>query len=201
MVKLRGFQSNDLPALYAISLATGHAGNDAARIYRDPDLVGHIYSAPYALLAPELALVAIDAQGMAGFAVGVLDTAAWEDRLERLWWPRLRERYPAPVQTPGEEPSPDARRIAMIHRPERVPVAIAAAYPAHLHLNLLPRIQGQGTGGVLLEAWLDLAGRPAVHVGVNAGNERALAFWRARAFQVLEGPAGRMVWMGRKAGL
>jgi ribosomal protein S18 acetylase RimI-like enzyme len=55
MVKLRGFQPDDLSAVYAISLATGHAGNDAARIYRDPQLMGHICSAPYALLAPDLA--------------------------------------------------------------------------------------------------------------------------------------------------
>lgn len=197
MVTLRGFQSDDLPALYAISLATGHAGSDAAPIYRDPDLIGHIYSAPYALLAPELALVAVDAGGVAGFAVGALDTAAWEDKLERLWWPRLRERYPLPTELSSDEPTPDQRRIATIHRPERVPRSIAGAYPAHLHLNLLPRAQGHGVGSALLQAWLDLAERPAVHVGVNAVNSRAIAFWSARAFRVLEGPAGRTIWMGR----
>lgn len=199
MVTLRLFQPDDLSDLYAISLATGHAGGDASRLYRDPELIGHIYSAPYARLAPHLALVAIDEQGPAGFAVGTLDTQAWEDTLERLWWPALRERYPIPKAPDGDE-TPDQRRIAMIHRPEPVPPSIAEAYPAHLHLNLLPRVQGRGLGSALLRAWLDLAGPPAVHVGVNTGNSAAVGFWRARDFHGLEGPAGRTIWLGREAG-
>jgi ribosomal protein S18 acetylase RimI-like enzyme len=198
MVTLRSFQPDDLSALYAIALATGHAGGDASRLYRDPDLVGHIYSAPYALLAPDLALVAADDQGPAGFAVGTLDTTAWADRLERDWWPRLRERYPA---TEAPRSDPDQRRIAMIHKPERAPPAIAQAYPAHIHLNLLPQIQRRGIGGALLRAWRDLADAPAVHVGVNADNSGAVAFWSGQNFHVLEGPAGRTVWMGREAGV
>jgi ribosomal protein S18 acetylase RimI-like enzyme len=198
MVTLRLFQPDDLSALYAISLATGHAGGDASRLYRDPELIGHIYSAPYARLAPDLALVAVDDQGVAGFAVGTLDTQAWEDALERLWWPALRERYPLPTQRDGGAPTPDQRRIAMIHRPERVPPVIGQAYPAHLHLNLLPRAQGRGIGSALLQAWLGLADVPSVHVGVNASNSGAVAFWRARNFHVLDGPAGRTIWMGRE---
>jgi GNAT superfamily N-acetyltransferase len=199
MVTLRGFQSDDLSALYAISLATGHAGGDAARLYRDPDLLGHIYSAPYALLAPDLALAAVDEQGVAGFAVGALDTTAWEDTLERLWWPKLRARYPAPAEILGGDRSPDQRRVAMIHKPERAPPSIAKTYPAHLHLNLLPRIQGRGVGSALLQAWLDLARAPAVHVGVNADNSGGVAFWRAQGFQVLDASTERTIWMGRQA--
>jgi GNAT superfamily N-acetyltransferase len=198
MVTLRLFQPDDLSALYAISLATGRAGGDASRLYQDPDLIGHIYSAPYALLAPDLALVAVDEQGPTGFAVGTLDTLIWEDALERRWWPDLRARYPAPAEMLDGAPTPDQRRIAMIHWPEGVPPTIAKAYPAHLHLNLLPRAQGRGIGSALLQAWLDLAKAPAVHVGVNAGNSGAAAFWRARDFRVLEGPAGRTIWMGRE---
>jgi GNAT superfamily N-acetyltransferase len=197
MVTLRLFQPDDLSALYAISLATGHAGVDASRLYRDPNLIGHIYAAPYARLAPDQALVAVDEHGVAGFAVGTLDTSTWEDTLERLWWPALRARYPAPANTPNA-PTPDQRRIAMIHRPERAPSAVTQAYPAHLHLNLLPRAQGHGIGSVLLQAWLDLARSPAVHVGVNAGNIGAAAFWRARGFRLLEQPEGRTIWMGRE---
>lgn len=200
MVTLRLFQPEDLSALYAISLATGHAGGDASRLYRDPKLIGHIYSAPYARLAPDLAIVAADEHGPAGFAVGARDTSAWEDTLERLWWPGLREQYSAPADASDGDPTPDQRRIAMIRRPERVPPAIAKAYPAHLHLNLLPRIQGRGIGGALLEAWLDLAGAPSVHVGVNAANTGAVAFWCARGFHVLDSLTGRTIWMGREAG-
>jgi len=62
--------------------------------------MGHIYSAPYALLEPGLVAVAVDGDGdgdgdeVAGFAAGAIDTLQWEDILEQDWWPALRRRYP-----------------------------------------------------------------------------------------------------------
>ncbi|CAN5126030.1 GNAT family N-acetyltransferase [soil metagenome] len=202
MVTLRHVQPDDLSALYAISLATGHAGTDASHLYADPELIGHIYSAPYACLEPSLALVALDDNGVAGFAIGVLDTAAWEDTLARDWWPALRQRYPDPGETESATWTADQRRAAMIHRPERVPPAIARDYPAHLHLNLSPRAQGRGVGPRLLDAWLALAGgRGArdVHVGVNRSNIKAARFWERHGFRPLaiDVATNRTLWMGR----
>ncbi len=93
MLNIRQFRSDDLDALYGISLATGLAGGDASHLYADPKLMGHIYAAQYALLEPQLALVVEGGDGLAGFAVGATDTTAWERRLEQSWWPSLRERY------------------------------------------------------------------------------------------------------------
>jgi hypothetical protein len=87
MVTLRQFQPGDLQALYETSLATGYQGTDASHLYRDKTLIGKIYSAPYALLEPSLARVAMDGDGVAGFAVGTLDTVLWENALELNWWP------------------------------------------------------------------------------------------------------------------
>jgi len=61
--------------------------------------------------------------------------------------------------------------------------------PAHLHLNLLPSVQGQGVGSMLLRAWLGLAstrGATAVHAGVNRANLRALRFLASKWLQGLE---------------
>ena len=201
MARLRLVQAADLDALYAISLATGFAGAGAAHLYEDGMLLGHIYSAPYARLEPDLALVVEDEAGVAGFAVGTTDTESWEARLEREWWPDLRKRYADPTGAPGDW-TVDQRRCAMIHHPERTPVNIAQVYPAHLHLNLLPRLQHQGLGTMLLAAWLQRAhgrGAQAVHVGINRANMRAQEFWERRGFQPLtaDGGATRTVWMGR----
>lgn len=92
--QIRPFKEADLDACYAISLATGLAGGDASHLYRDRKMMGHIYVAPYARLAPELTFVVEDAQGVAGFVAGTVDTSAWEDRLERDWWPALRGAIP-----------------------------------------------------------------------------------------------------------
>jgi hypothetical protein len=36
--------------------------------------------------------------------------------------------------------------MAVIHRPELALDEVVAGYPAHLHLDLLPRFQGRGVG-------------------------------------------------------
>lgn len=202
-VAIRPFEARDLDSLFAISLATGLAGGDASSLYDDPRMMGLIYSAPYALLDPDLALVVEDEQGVAGFAVGTVATSSWERRLDREWWPSLRRQYADPAHTPAASRIPDQRRAFMIHHPTQTPPAVAAKYPAHLHLNLLARLQRQGVGSKLFDAWLALAadrGAAALHVAVNRANARAIRFWARQAFKelLLEGlPEGRTVWMGR----
>jgi hypothetical protein len=93
---VRACHARDLDDLYAISVATGLAGGDASALYRDARMMGHIYSAPYAVLSPSTAFVAEDDDGVAGYIVGVADTAAFEERLEREWWPALRRQYDDP---------------------------------------------------------------------------------------------------------
>ena len=200
---IRPVRASDLAALHEISLATGHVGADAAGLYADPLMVGHIYSAPYGVLAPRLALVAEDAAGVAGFTVGAVDTAAWEALLERQWWPALRQRY----ADPGQEVSPgwnaDQRRAFMFHHPAAVPEAVSASHPAHLHLNLLPRLQRRGVGAELLAAWLAVArrhGARCVHVGVNRANTGAIGFWQTQGFRPLDAPPGRTLYLGRDIG-
>jgi GNAT superfamily N-acetyltransferase len=203
MISIQPFESRHLRDLYAISLATGHQGGDAAHLYEDPDLMGHIYAAPYAVLDPSRVLVAVDDLGIAGYALGAIDTAAWEERLDGEWWPPLRNRIPDPGKDPKPNWSANQRRQFMIHHPTRVPSAVCGPYPAHLHMNLLRRAQGSGLGLRLLDAWMALAEpfRPVgIHVGVNRQNEKALRFWARAGFRELDLPdlePDRTAWMGR----
>jgi GNAT superfamily N-acetyltransferase len=158
--------------------------------------MGHIYVAPYALLEPALALVIEDGDGVAGFAVGTADTAAWEERLERDWWPSLRGRYADPADVPADERTPDQRRAFMIHHPAKTPADVTQEYPAHLHMNLLPRTQRRGIGSKLLVTWLEKVGAHAVHVGVNRANTGGARFWATHGFAALPVP-GRTLWMAR----
>ena len=53
---------------------------------------------------------------------------------------------------------------------------MVARYPSHLHIDLLPRGQGQGHGRLLIESLLDLlraGGSGGVHLGVSPTNLRA----------------------------
>jgi GNAT superfamily N-acetyltransferase len=144
--------------------------------------------------------------GVAGYVVGALDSDAWYARLEREWWPDLRRRYADPSGSPPRSWSADQLRAYMIHHPQPSPRDVVRAFPAHIHLNLLPRLQGQGVGARLLAAWFSAAegrGVGPAHVGVHHANARGLRFWAAQGFERLDIPrevGGRTVWMGRPAG-
>jgi len=202
--KIRPAEGRDRDAAYRIGLKTGDGGGDAARLYRDPDLMGHVYVGPYLALAQSFGFVAEDLDGLIGYVVGVSDTGAFEREAETRWWPPLRRKYPEPV---GDRDAwtPDQRRIWLIHHPEEVPADIVRSYPAHVHMNLLPRAQRKGIGSRLLDAWIDevrcrdVAG---VHARVSAANAGGLAFWTSRGFEaVREDPdigSRGAVWCGRR---
>ncbi len=191
--KIRDVQPGDVDALYRIALATGDSGADAARLYRDPKLVGALYAAPYAVLAPELALVAEDASGVGGYILGALDTLAFEVRLEAEWWPALRRQYADPTGDPARW-SIEQLRAYQIHHPRPPPARITDPYPSHLHINLLPRLQGRGLGKAMIDAWLAriaAAGSRGVHLGVSPANHRALRFYAAYGLEEFRFPQPR----------
>jgi ribosomal protein S18 acetylase RimI-like enzyme len=182
MADIRPYRAGDLEALYGIALATGDAGGDAAHLYRDPELVGHLYAAPYAVLNPATAFVAEDKEGVAGYILGAADTRAFEALAEERWWPALRPLYSDPAGTPHAHWSPDQRLSYLIHHPWRAPDRIVELFPSHLHIDLLPRLQGQGVGRRLMDSWLEAAralGSTGAHLGVNSANARAIRFYRA----------------------
>ncbi len=193
MVELRPYSPSDLDALYAICLQTGAAGADASALHSDPQLVGHIYAAPYGVLEPQNTFVAEDDQGVAGYIVGTFDTDGFFDRLETEWWPPLRARY-ADAQGMTEA---DQDRIDTINRPHRSPADLVAQYPAHIHMNLLPRLRGQRIGTRLLDMWVDHARThdvAGIHLGASASNKGGIAFWTHGGFRPLREDSA--VWFG-----
>ncbi len=203
-MNIRTTGRSDLEDFYAISLATGHQGGDATHLYNDPKMMGHIYSAPYLMLSRDTCLVAEDEHGVAGFAVGAISTRSFADHLEEEWWPNLRAKYALPDEAKREVWTADQKRSHAIHHPKTTPAAVVAKFPSHLHLNLLPRLQGQGVGRSLLNDWLNMArnlGSEGVHVGVNEHNERALRFWSRHGFsgKGIEGKtlASGTIWLGK----
>jgi ribosomal protein S18 acetylase RimI-like enzyme len=197
---IRPYRPGDHDALYEICLLTGDSGADASNLYADPWLLGHVYCGPYLKLEPELAFVLKDQQGPCGYVIGALSTRAFEDRLEREWWPELRLRYPDPSGKPREERSRDERVTMLIHHPRLESEAITMPYPSHLHIDLLPRAQGRGMGSRLMDTLFEALrarGSIGVHLGVGDRNARAIGFYRRLGFQELARAQGAIV-MGLK---
>ena len=181
---IRPAAPEDLDDLYRICLLTGDSGQDASALYRDARLVGHLYAAPYAVLEPESAFVVEDREGVGGYILGAVDTLAFEARLEAEWWPALRRAYADPAGDPNAW-GLDEVRAYQIHHPRPPPARITDPYPSHLHIDLLPRLQGRGVGKALIDRWLDhlrKTGSRGVHLGVSTANHRAIRFYRAYGF-------------------
>ena len=121
---IRPYRDSDLDDLYRICLQTGDAGEDATSMFGDPQILGHVFAAPYALFEPSLAFVAEDEAGVGGYIVGALDSKAFEERLEADWWPALRDRYPAP---PSELPLAPFAEIWALLWPEIPGAPVATA--------------------------------------------------------------------------
>jgi len=196
---IRPYEPRDLDALYDVCVRTAADGDDLTDAIDDPSLPGHVYAAPYGVLEPSMAFVVEDDEGVGGYVVGACDTAAFRDRCEAEWFPALRARYPAG----SGDRAPDRGYIALIHDPHRQDAAIVAEYPAHLHIDVLPRLQGLGLGRALIERFNAAAaagGAPGVHLGVSATNERALAFYRRVGFETLRAEPLSLVLGRRLAG-
>jgi ribosomal protein S18 acetylase RimI-like enzyme len=177
---IRPYRPTDLDDLYRICLQTADNGTDATPLFADPMLVGHVFAAPYAIFEPSLAFVAEDAAGVAGYVLGALDTRAFEERLERDWWPALRVRYPDPRQLAGQRSEWERIALQNIHQPFREDPGLVDGYPSHLHIDVLPRLQGRGLGRRLIDTLLTAlraSGSPGVHLRVGRANERAAGFY------------------------
>ncbi|MDR2798699.1 MAG: GNAT family N-acetyltransferase, partial [Treponema sp.] len=76
--------------------------------------------------------------------------------------------------------------VSLLHRPLYSSDPASpwwSSYPAHLHIDILPAIQGQGVGKALmhiLSEALDRRGCPGVHLGVSKANTRVRAFYCKR---------------------
>ncbi|MFC8288911.1 GNAT family N-acetyltransferase [Streptomyces cyaneofuscatus] len=197
---LRPYLPEDRDALFDICVRTGHEGGDSRHLYEDPDLLPNIFAAPYVVLEPDLAFVVEDGGRAVGYILGTADTASFVARYRAEWLPGLVDRYPAPVQ-PHSPSTPAEMMTGLMHDPERMVLPELDAYPAHLHIDLLPSHQRYGYGRRLMETFLDALhaqGVPAVHLSMLTVNTPARAFYDRVGFHEIAVPdPGPVTYLGR----
>ena len=190
MTEIRQAIMQDLPGVYRVCLLTGDAGSDATTLFRNPDLLGHVFVGPYVVGEPEHALVVTDGDGVAGYCLAAPDTRRFAAWAEASWWPPLRAQYPR-----RNDGTRDAEIIDLLHQPPIAEPAIVDTHPAHLHIDLLERVRGTGVGRRLIERQLQLlrdAGAPACHLSVAASNDNAIAFYEHLGWRVLRTYEGEL---------
>ena len=188
---IRPYRPADRDDVFAICLRTAAGGGDATGVYSDDALMPEVFALPYVEYAPELAFVVDDGrEGRAvGYVIGVADTRAFVEWWKREWSPGFRRRHPAPGPPTGRDPGfTEAQLIEAGVDPDRMLIAEVDAYPAHLHIDLLPELQGQGMGRRLIDTFraaLADRGVAAVHLGMDAANTGARAFYDRLGFHEL----------------
>jgi len=128
-----------------------------------------------------------DDEGVCGYCLGAADSAAFYDSYERQWRPDLMARFPEPTGEPSTWTR--AEHIhRLYHHPDHLIPGPPGHYPAHVHIDLLPRAQGRGLGKKMIGMVLGelcRRGLPGVHLGVGTVNARAQAFYRKLGFAEL----------------
>jgi GNAT superfamily N-acetyltransferase len=189
---VRPYRPSDRTALDEICVRTAHVGQDSRPVYADPGIFPVIFAAPYVHLEPDLAFVLDDGRGQAvGYVLGTADTPRFVEDFRLTWLPLVASRYPEPSGSPGTPRTPDDEIVPLLHHPERMLVPEVAAYPAHLHIDLLPPWQGRGHGRALLLTFLDALHRrgvPAVHLCMVTANKPARAFYDRLGFHEIAVP-------------
>ncbi|KUN79302.1 GCN5 family acetyltransferase [Streptomyces bungoensis] len=196
---IRPYRPADRDAVADVCVRTAHNGGDSRARYPDLRLMPSIFAEPYCHFDPALSFVLDDGDGRAvGYVIGTADTERFVKDFRREWIPRLAGRYPAPTAPPS---TPTEEMIGLLHHPERMLVPELAAYPAHLHIDLLPPWQGRGYGRRLMTTLLDALhgqGVPAVHLGMVTVNTAARAFYDRLGFHEIQvADAGPLTYLGR----
>jgi ribosomal protein S18 acetylase RimI-like enzyme len=189
---IRLYRPSDRDDIAEICVRTGRSGTDATGWLDRDDLLPDIYALPYVDFAPDTAFVA-DVDGRPhGYILGVADTRAFVERLRADWLPEFEAKHPLT----GDD-TPTQRFVRIARKPERMLIPELAQYPAHLHIDLLPDLQGQGLGRMLvrtLVAELASRGVPGVWLEYGPDNVNAGAFYRRLGFEPLpSSTAGNLV--------
>ena len=184
MESIRPYQPADRAQIYAVCVQTGAAGLDARGLYSSDDVIPDVWAGPYLELQPDLAFV-LEVDGrIAGYIIGAGDTRAFTGLYTARWLPYLSQRYTA-VNPPV------TAEDGVLHdgfTPRRMLIAELDEFPAHLHINLLPEMQGKGWGRRLVQTLVDeLRSRSigGVHLGIDLANTGAAAFYERVGFHRL----------------
>jgi len=185
---IRQAKINDIDDLYEICIRTGNNGEDARHLYNFQEGLGIYYVGPYVFFEQELAFVLEDKFGVCGYVLGAKDTKQFFKAVTEQWLPKYQIRFPMPEGDP-ENWNMDQKIIALIHYPKFSLPESLDDFPAHLHIDLLPRARKKGNGRRMIETLhnkLKNFGTKGVFLDVGINNLNAQSFYERIGYKKLE---------------
>jgi len=185
---IRQAKASDLDDLYEICIRTGNNGEDARHLYDIHEALGIYYVGPYLVLEQELAFVLEDKLGVCGYVLGTKDTKLFFKAMTEEWLPKYQKHFPMPEGDP-ESWNLDQKIIALIHNPKVSLPDSLNNFPAHLHIDLLPRARKKGNGRRMIETLhkkLKILGIKGVFLDVGINNLNAQSFYEKIGYKKLQ---------------
>jgi GNAT superfamily N-acetyltransferase len=198
-IDIRAYENRFLPDIEAICYRTGYMGGDltGTGAFNDRGLFGTIFCRYYPLFEPENCFVAVSGERALGYIMGTMDTRAQEQRFFRAMYPRIALRLPVAFIR-YRESFRVVMRLPAMARAAAMDDRLLDAYPAHLHINLLPEARGLGVGRELLSRFEGHAasrGAAGVHLWTTDRNARAVVFYRENGYRLIREVEG-VFWPG-----
>ena len=185
---IRQAKISDMDDLYDICIRTGNYGEDARNLYNNHEALGIYYVGPYVAFEQDLAFVLEDKLGICGYVLGTKDTKIFFKKMTEEWLPKYQKRFPMPDGDP-EKWDMDQKIVALIHNPRvSIPDSLNN-FPAHLHIDLLPRARKKGNGRRMIETLhekLQILGIKGVFLDVGINNLNAQSFYEKIGYKKLQ---------------
>jgi GNAT superfamily N-acetyltransferase len=183
-VEIRGFEEADRPVLRALAGRAGE-GSPTASLWGHEESEAAVYLTPYMDLEPESLFVAVVDGELAGYLAGSLGTAVPSEsaRMDRA----IREHRLVLRRRPAAFFARSLLDMAgtALRRQPTAGELDDPRWPAHLHINLLPRARGTGAAAALMERWfarLHETGTPGCYLQTLVENRRASRFFERTGF-------------------
>ena len=195
---LRPCYESDRAYLYDLCLRTSRPASEATNLRENSAVVGDRWIGPYLSLPSCLAYVLEDNQGVCGYVLAAIDSRAFYRDLQSLYLPSIASKYTEPSGPRASWRLHDFLQHELLHPTFYIDDDLMSRYPAHLHIDLLPRAQNQGNGRRLVNLVLrnlQACGAAGVHLETHEDNGPLQRFYEKLGFTRLNVAVGE--WPGK----
>jgi GNAT superfamily N-acetyltransferase len=189
-IRIRPFVKEDQQAVRRICIATGYKGKSLqlSNYFNDHVLFNLLFCDHFLAHQQQYCVVAEKEEEVVGYLIGTPDNAKWElefilRTMPRVIWRLIFVtwyRYPRTLLTVC---------FFLRHYPKRMlGDAELLQYPATLHMNVAPGMQGGGIGRMLMDAFVEkmvVAGAKGIHLRTTSANEAAINFYLKNGFRLI----------------
>ena len=192
---IRPYRASDRAGMHQLAADTAFFGEPAERFLEDRQLFCDIMFGYYTDYEPELAWVATGEEQIIGFLVGSRDTAAQQRTLATRIMPAVLWRLARGRYRTGPLVGQWLRRLVSSALRQDITRADLTAYPAHLHIGVDARWQGQGIGRQLMTRYFDqlrTIRTPGVPLRTTDHNTAACRLYERLGMQLLDARPTRL---------